>query len=108
LIYLTVIRPDLSFVVSQISQFIHVPRTPHLDAINRILRYLKGSPEKKIWMKKNNTNTIYGYSDADLCDPFLRAHSARAAGYGRRTRSDPLNVHFVGVIMIMNVYLGVF
>jgi hypothetical protein len=41
LIYLTVTRPDLSFVVSQISQFMHAPRTPHLEAIDRILKYLK-------------------------------------------------------------------
>jgi hypothetical protein len=41
------------------------PRTPHLDAINRILIYLKGSPGKGIWMKRNNTNAICGYSDVD-------------------------------------------
>jgi hypothetical protein len=52
LVYLTVTRPNLSFAVSQISQFMHAPRTPHLDAINIILRYLKGSPGKGIWMKK--------------------------------------------------------
>jgi Reverse transcriptase (RNA-dependent DNA polymerase) len=52
LIHLTVTRPDVSFVVSQINSFLHSPRTPHIDAINRILRYLKGTPEKGIWMKK--------------------------------------------------------
>ena len=36
LIYLTVTRPDISFAVSQISKFMHAPRTPHLDAVNRI------------------------------------------------------------------------
>jgi hypothetical protein len=30
----------------------HSPRIPHLDAINRILRYLKGTLGKGIWMKK--------------------------------------------------------
>jgi hypothetical protein len=65
LIYLTVTRPDMSFAVSQISKFMHSPRTPHLDAINRILRYLKGTPGKEIWMRKNNTNAICGYSNAD-------------------------------------------
>jgi hypothetical protein len=30
----------------------HSPRTPHLDAINNILMYLKGTPRKRIWMKK--------------------------------------------------------
>jgi hypothetical protein len=52
LIFLTVTRPDLSYAVSQNSQFMHVPRTPHLDAINRVLRYLKGSSDKGIWMRK--------------------------------------------------------
>jgi hypothetical protein len=52
LIYLTFTRPDISFSVSQISQFMHSPRTPHLEPINRILRYLKGTPGKEIWMKK--------------------------------------------------------
>jgi Reverse transcriptase (RNA-dependent DNA polymerase) len=72
LIYLTVTRPDMSFAVSQISKFMHSPRTPHLDAVNRILRYLKGTPGKGIWMKRNNTNVICGYSDADWAGSFDR------------------------------------
>jgi Reverse transcriptase (RNA-dependent DNA polymerase) len=48
LIYLTVTRPDISFSVSQISRFMHFPKTPHLDAINRILRYLKGTPGRGV------------------------------------------------------------
>ena len=54
LIYLTVTRPDISFAVSQISKFMHVPRKPHLDAIDRILRYLKKSPGNGVLMKKIN------------------------------------------------------
>jgi Reverse transcriptase (RNA-dependent DNA polymerase) len=65
LIYLTVTRPDLSFAVSQVSKFMHAPRIPHLDAINRILRYLKSYPGKRIWMRNNKTNAVCGYSDAD-------------------------------------------
>ena len=45
LIYLTVTRPDISFAVSQVSRFMHAPRTPHLESINKILRFL-GSYEK--------------------------------------------------------------
>ncbi|KAK8954800.1 hypothetical protein KSP39_PZI002048 [Platanthera zijinensis] len=44
LIYLTNTRPDISFAVSVVSQFMHAPRTSHLDAVFRILHYLKGSP----------------------------------------------------------------
>jgi Reverse transcriptase (RNA-dependent DNA polymerase) len=72
LIYLIVTRPDISFFVSQISKFMHSPRTSHIDAINRILRYLKGTPEKGIWMKRNNTSTLCGYSDADWAESFDR------------------------------------
>ena len=41
LIYLTITRPDLSYVVGLISQFMQKPRKPHLDAIRRIMRYVK-------------------------------------------------------------------
>mgnify|MGYP003703474325 CR=1 FL=1 len=37
LIYLTNTRPDLTFVVNVVSQFIHLPRTAHLD-VHHILR----------------------------------------------------------------------
>jgi hypothetical protein len=46
LIYLTITRSDISFVVNQVSKFIQAPRKPHLDAIDRILRYLKGHPKR--------------------------------------------------------------
>jgi hypothetical protein len=43
----------------------HSLRTLDLDVINRILRYLKETPRKGVWMKNNNSNDIYGYFDAD-------------------------------------------
>jgi hypothetical protein len=72
LIYLTVTRPDISFSINQISKFMHAPRTPHLEAINRILRYLKGTPGKEVWMKNNNSNEICGYSDVDWAGSYDR------------------------------------
>jgi len=41
LIYLTITRPDLSYVVGVVSQFMQTPQKPHLDAVRRILRYIK-------------------------------------------------------------------
>jgi hypothetical protein len=41
LIYMTIIRPDLNYVVGVVSQFMQTPRKPHLDAVRRILRYIK-------------------------------------------------------------------
>jgi hypothetical protein len=41
--YLTFTRPDLSFAVNQVCQFMHSPTDTHLVAAKRILRYLKGT-----------------------------------------------------------------
>lgn len=36
-------RPDLSYSVQILSQFMDNPRQPHFDAANRVVRYLKSS-----------------------------------------------------------------
>jgi hypothetical protein len=72
LIYLTITRSDLAFTVSKISQFMRSPRSSHLEAVNRILRYLKGAPGKGIFMKNNNSNETCGYTDADRAGSFDR------------------------------------
>ena len=43
LIYLTVTRPDISYAVHVVSQFMIAPRSPHYVAVLMILRYLKGT-----------------------------------------------------------------
>jgi hypothetical protein len=48
----------------------HAPRTTHLIAIERILRYLKGTPGKGILMTNNNYNDVCSYSDADWAESF--------------------------------------
>ena len=40
LIYLTITRPDLSYTVGLESQFMQLPRKPHLDAVQRTLHYV--------------------------------------------------------------------
>jgi hypothetical protein len=72
LIYLTVTRSDISFVVNQVSKFMHASRKTHLDVIDRILRYLKKSLGKGIWIKNNNSNDICGYFDANWAGSFDR------------------------------------
>ena len=46
LIYLSHTRPDIVFAVSIVNQFMHSPYEVHLEAVYRILRYLKSTPEK--------------------------------------------------------------
>ena len=43
LIYMTITRPDLSYDVGLVSQFMQAPRKPYLDAARRILRYVKST-----------------------------------------------------------------
>jgi hypothetical protein len=38
---LTFTRPDITYAVQQVCQFMHVPRDVHFQAVKRILRYLK-------------------------------------------------------------------
>ncbi|CAL2248740.1 unnamed protein product [Prunus armeniaca] len=65
LIYLNITRPDITYAVSLVSQFMHSPTMAHLNVVKRILRYLKGSVGRGILMKKNDTTQIMGYIDAD-------------------------------------------
>jgi hypothetical protein len=53
LIYLSHTRPDIAYAVSVVSQFMHDPRSSHLHAVYRILRYLKSAPGKGILFEKD-------------------------------------------------------
>ena len=44
LVYLTVTRPDISYAVHQVSQYLSAPRSTHYVAVLRILRYLNSLP----------------------------------------------------------------
>jgi hypothetical protein len=66
LMYLAHTRPDLAYALSVVSQFMHNPGEQHMNAVMRILRYLKSAPGKGILFKKNdNNNNVSVYTDAD-------------------------------------------
>lgn len=67
--YLTLTRPDITFAVNLICQFMHEPRRCHMEALKRILRYVKGTLHHGIQLHRMQTemgvSTIMAYSDAD-------------------------------------------
>jgi Reverse transcriptase (RNA-dependent DNA polymerase) len=67
LIYLRHTRPDISFVVSVVSRYMHDPREGHMDDVYQILRYLKNALGKGLIFRKNGYLNIEGYCDSDCC-----------------------------------------
>ena len=53
LMYLAHTRQDLAYALSIVSQFMHNPKEQHMNAVMRILRYLKSAPGKGILFTKN-------------------------------------------------------
>ena len=63
--YLTITRPDISFAVQQVSQFMHSPRHLHMAVVRRIIRYLKGSICRGLFFSAGSPMLLVAYSDAD-------------------------------------------
>ncbi|CAH9107803.1 unnamed protein product [Cuscuta epithymum] len=64
--YLTITRPDITYVVHLVSQFMHAPRTTHLAAVKRIYRYLQGTLTHGLWLRSGQKiSVVVAYSDAD-------------------------------------------
>jgi len=65
LIYMTITRPDLSYAVGLVSQFMQTPRKPHLDAARRILRYIKSTLDYGLFYEAGREIQVIGYTNAD-------------------------------------------
>jgi len=75
LIYLSHTRPDIAYVVSVVSQFMHDPREIHLQAVNRIIQYLKASPGKGLLFKKGENISMKIYTDVDYAGSIVDRRS---------------------------------
>jgi hypothetical protein len=62
--YLTFSRPDIAYAVQQVCLYMHTPREPHLTALNRVLRYLRGSLDFGL-LRPSPTSELVVYTNAD-------------------------------------------
>ncbi|CAM8910028.1 unnamed protein product [Rhodiola kirilowii] len=65
LIYLTITRPDLAYPVHVLSQFMQHPTTEHLQAVHRVLRFIKGAPAQGLLFSSTPDLILNAYCDAD-------------------------------------------
>lgn len=65
LIYLNITRPDISFAVQQLSQFMSNPRVPQYNVACHLLRYMKQSPGQGLLFPPKSSLQLKGFCDSD-------------------------------------------
>ena len=60
LMYLTISRPDITYAVTKLSQYMSSPQVPHLDALHHLLRYIKQSPGQGLLFSAASQLTLKG------------------------------------------------
>jgi histone deacetylase 1/2 len=63
--YFTLTRPDISFVVNKVCQFLSQPTTAHYKAVKQILRYLNGTASIVLLIQKAPSTLLNIYIDVD-------------------------------------------
>jgi hypothetical protein len=63
--YLTFTRTNISYAVQQVCLHMHDPREPHLAALKRLLRYLRGTVDYELLLHRFTSSELVVYTDAD-------------------------------------------
>jgi hypothetical protein len=82
--YLTFTRPDIAYAVQQVCLHMHDPWESHLTAMKRILRYLRGTPDYGLLLRRSRSTNLVVYTDADWagCPNTRRSTSGYAVFLG--------------------------
>lgn len=68
LIYLSHTQPNIAYAVSLISQFMHDPGEPHMQAFFHILHYFKSALEKGLLFSKYSHPHIDAFTNTDWAE----------------------------------------
>ena len=61
--YVTLSRPDIAFAVNKVCQYMHAPTENHWSAVKRILRYLHGTVEYGMLIRRSSGSTLQAFTD---------------------------------------------
>jgi histone deacetylase 1/2 len=84
--YLTLTRPDISFSVNKVCQFLHAPTDTHWSTVKRILRYIRQNTKIGLKIRKSNSMLVSGFSDSDWAN--LISLSARKQATVSRSSTE--------------------
>ncbi|KAJ0039227.1 hypothetical protein Pint_23446 [Pistacia integerrima] len=63
--YMSLTRPEISFAVNKMSQFMHQPLDEHWNLVKRILRHLSGTLDDGLLLHRNSPQSLHAFSDSD-------------------------------------------
>lgn len=64
-VYLTITRPNISYTINLVSQFMTNPRHLHLAAFKHIILYILGTPSLGLLFSIDSPVTLTTYFDGD-------------------------------------------
>ncbi|XP_074362407.1 secreted RxLR effector protein 161-like [Apium graveolens] len=65
--YLVHTRPDISYAVGIVSRYMERPTVLHMNAVKRILRYIKGTLDfGLVYSRKSGNHLLSGFSDSNF------------------------------------------
>jgi len=63
--YLTLTRPDITYAVQQACLHMHDPRDVHWSFVKRVLRYVHGTMDMGLQLRRSTSPSLVAYSDAN-------------------------------------------
>ena len=78
LVYLGITRPDISYVVHILSQFVSAPTQLHYSHLLRVLRYLRGTVTRRLFFSSFSSLQLEAYCDATWASEHTDRHSLSA------------------------------
>ena len=115
--YVTLTRPDISYSVNKVCQFLHSPTNIHWTAVKWILRYLQGTTTHGLLLRRSPSMMLSAFSDADWagCPDDRRSTGGHAVFLGgnlvawnSRKTADCLTIQYRGRVQISSqCYCGI-